>query len=502
METPSWAFLSLGFTLLTAYIGWLVLSRLFWSPLARFPGPRLAALTNWYEFYYDVILQGKFTEHIQDLHKQYGRIVRITPSELHVDDPEFYEQLYSRNGRRDKYAYFSGRFGYASDCFSTIHHDLHRLRRKPLGPMFSTQKISEFQPVIRAKVDKLCQKLSEYSDGKVITLNRAWMALTTDIITEYAFAKSYDQLDSPGFRETLHEALVAIYVTGHFALHFPVVFPILDALPEWLVLKMQPDLVSVVGMRKDLARRVNNIRNGVNDSYKTVKHRTIFHEVLNSDLPDDQKSDARLGDEAQLIVAAGLITTSWALSVASFHIINDSSVSKRLRDEVNLAQSRSEGPLDWRTLEQLPYLNGCIREAIRLAHGITTRNPRLVPDSELVYGEWVIPRNTPVSMTNVDTLMNPEIFPDPEKFVPERWIEDPTLDRYFVAFGKGSRQCMGINLAMAELYTAIAIVFSRFTFELHETSHSDIVMKHAYLVPYPRWDSKGVRAIVHSVNQP
>ncbi|KMU83638.1 CND11p [Coccidioides immitis H538.4] len=47
-------------------------TQLFWSPLARFPGPRLAALTNWYEFYYDVILQGKFTEHIQDLHKQYG----------------------------------------------------------------------------------------------------------------------------------------------------------------------------------------------------------------------------------------------------------------------------------------------------------------------------------------------------------------------------------------------------------------------------------------------
>jgi hypothetical protein len=57
---------------LALYAGWLVISRLFLSPLARFPGPRLAALSNWYEFYYDVLLQGQFTAHIQELHKKYG----------------------------------------------------------------------------------------------------------------------------------------------------------------------------------------------------------------------------------------------------------------------------------------------------------------------------------------------------------------------------------------------------------------------------------------------
>jgi cytochrome P450 len=179
-----------------------------------------------------------------------GPIIRITPTELHIDDPDYYETLYSRASRRDKYSYFSGRFGYASDSFSTINHDLHRLRRKPLNPMFSVKRISEFQPVIREKVEKLCQKISLYQDGQVLPLGRAWMALTTDAITEYAFAKSYDQLDSPDFQDTLHDALVAIYTTGHFALHFPIVFPILDSLPDWLVMKMEPRLIPVVGMRK------------------------------------------------------------------------------------------------------------------------------------------------------------------------------------------------------------------------------------------------------------
>jgi cytochrome P450 len=190
---------------------------------------------------------------------------------------------------------------------------------------------------------------------------------------------------------------------------------------------------------------VAELRKGTNEAYKHVKHSTIFHELLNSDLPEEEKSDARLGDEAQLIVAAGLITTSWALTVASFYLINNPDILYKLRKELAAAGSTSRSPLDWHKLERLPYLNGCIHEAIRLAHGIVTRDPRIAPDQELKYNEWSIPAGTPVSMTNVDILMNPSIFPDPKTFLPERWIKHPELERYFVPFGKGSRSCAGIK---------------------------------------------------------
>ncbi|KAH6721507.1 cytochrome P450 family protein [Leptodontidium sp. MPI-SDFR-AT-0119] len=470
--------------------------RLVLSPLAAFPGPKLAALTNWYEFYYDVILQGKFTSKIQELHKKYGPIIRITPTELHIDDPDYYEQLYNRAGKRDKSLYFAGRFGYASDSFSTTDHERHRLRRKAMSPMFSVKKIEDFQSVVLAKVEKFCRKAGRYQDGQVLPLSRALMALTTDIITEYSFARSYDQLDVPDFKDTFHEALVAIYTVGHFALHFSWVFPVLDVMPEWVVKRMQPEILPVVGMRKDMAKQVREIRDGLNEAHKHVDHPTIFHELLYSDLPEAEKSDARLGDEAQLIIAAGLVTTSWALTVASFHISKNPEILQNLRKELAAAGSTSTKPLDWHKLEQLPYLSGCVHEGIRLAHGITTRDPRLAPDTAIKYGDWVIPPNTPVSMTNVDILMNESIFPDPKEFVPERWIDNPGLERYFVPFGKGSRACAGINLAQAELYITLAVVFSRFTFELYETDLSDVQMEHAYLVPYPKWDTKGVRVKV------
>ena len=51
----------------------LLFYRLYLSPLSRFPGPKLAAATKWYEFYYDAVLRGQYTFQIQRLHKQYGR---------------------------------------------------------------------------------------------------------------------------------------------------------------------------------------------------------------------------------------------------------------------------------------------------------------------------------------------------------------------------------------------------------------------------------------------
>lgn len=63
-------------TLFVSYVVYLIglsVYRLYLSPIAKFPGPKLAALTRWYEFYYEVVLKGQFSVHITELHKVYGR---------------------------------------------------------------------------------------------------------------------------------------------------------------------------------------------------------------------------------------------------------------------------------------------------------------------------------------------------------------------------------------------------------------------------------------------
>lgn len=67
-----------------AYYGTLAFYRLFLHPLARFPGPKLAAVSRWYEGYYDVVLGGKYTAKIAELHKIYGRTLFATTLSVNI----------------------------------------------------------------------------------------------------------------------------------------------------------------------------------------------------------------------------------------------------------------------------------------------------------------------------------------------------------------------------------------------------------------------------------
>ena len=64
---------------------------------------------------------------------------------------------------------------------------------------------------------------------------------------------------------------------------------------------------------------------------------------------------------------------------------------------------------------------------------------------------------------------DPSIYPDPFSFQPERWLANPKLVRYLFAFGRGSRNCLGMNLAVSELYMGIAMVWRRFRMEIFDT---------------------------------
>lgn len=59
-------------TSVIVYFGSLIIYRLFFHPLAKFPGPKIAAVTRYYEAYYDVIQNGQYTFKIAELHKEYG----------------------------------------------------------------------------------------------------------------------------------------------------------------------------------------------------------------------------------------------------------------------------------------------------------------------------------------------------------------------------------------------------------------------------------------------
>lgn len=83
----------------------LVVYRLYFHPLAQFPGPKLAAAAKWYEFWYHVLVPpgGQSSERVEHLHDEHGPIVRINPQKLHIRDPDMYEQVYTSSTKRDRW---------------------------------------------------------------------------------------------------------------------------------------------------------------------------------------------------------------------------------------------------------------------------------------------------------------------------------------------------------------------------------------------------------------
>ena len=104
----------------------------------------------------------------------------------------------------------------------------------------------------------------------------------------------------------------------------------------------------------------------------------------------------------------------------------------------------------------------------------------------------------PVSMTSAHIHNDPTLFPEPRRFRPERWIEQPEKKWYLLAFSKGSRQCLGMNSAYAEIYLGLAAVFApgKFQFEPFEMDNSDVETVHDFVATSPRLDSKGIRVLV------
>ena len=238
---------------------------------------------------------------------------------------------------------------------------------------------------------------------------------------------------------------------------------------------------------------------GKHDGSQKSTHTTVFRELLDSDLPPEEVTISRLAEEAQTVVAAGQVTTAHFLKMTSFHLLANPEILGKLREELKsvMPSDGSLPPLS--KLEQLPYLSAVVSEGFRKSYGVTQRLPRVSPDAPLVYKDWVIPPGTPVSMTSIFMHDNPTNFPNPQVFDPDRWLKadsERRLGKYLVNFTKGTRSCLGMNLAIAEIYLTLAAVFHRFDMELYDTDRSDVDIVHDYFNPSPKDDSKGVRVLI------
>ena len=245
--------------------------------------------------------------------------------------------------------------GAPASSFSTAPHDLHRLRRAALNPYFSKRSVNQVEWLITEKVELLAKRFEAAIKTKeVLRLDAAYMALTMDIITHYAFGESYNNLDVDDFNLTWKESIVGASANCALLRQFPWSLPIMQSIPLSVLRVLDAHATRLVEWQGMIYRQVSAIMKANREGKRTEG--TIFQALLDSDLPAQEKTMARLQDEGQTLVGAGSETTAKSASHITYYLLQDKKKLRKLREELRTVMPDPYATPSLAVLEQLPYL--------------------------------------------------------------------------------------------------------------------------------------------------
>lgn len=169
-----------------------------------------------------------------------------------------------------------------------------------------------------------------------------------------------------------------------------------------------------------------------------------------------------------LLVDAGSETTAIALAHLLYYLIKSPACYAKLREEVSTAIS-GDRIAPYPKVRNLPYLKACIEESLRLSPPLPRGLERITPpEGAKIMGEF-IPGNVGVSVPTYVAHRDPQLFPNPEAFIPERWLNNEKITEMrdaFIPFSAGGRACIGRNITMIEQQILMATLVNRYDFSL------------------------------------
>ncbi|XP_020012297.2 cytochrome P450 11B1, mitochondrial-like [Castor canadensis] len=178
------------------------------------------------------------------------------------------------------------------------------------------------------------------------------------------------------------------------------------------------------------------------------------------------------------LFAGSMDTTAVPLLMTLFELARNPDVQKALRQE-SLAAEASISGNPQRATTELPLLRAAIKETLRLYPVGVFLSRKLT--SDLVLQNYHIPAGTPINVHLYSTGRNPAVFPRPERYSPQRWL-DRRLRFHHLAFGFGVRQCLGRRLAETKMLLLLHHVLKSFSVETLHKKDLNLVY-HFVLMP-------------------
>jgi hypothetical protein len=441
-------------------------SRTFLS-LSHIPGPTLYALTKWRLAFDDYT--GTRTRKIHALHAHYGHAVRIGPNEVSFSSLSALRAIYGAGSGFERTSFYRMFDVYGEqNLFTFASVKAHSERKKLLTYPYSKSVILKISAkAVEMKVWDFMRLLEQEPEvGSEIFGSLHYYAL--DNITEFL----YGEFGRTGaLRENEDRRIISDILDlrrrklAWFACHFSGYTKFLitrtgraEKVVSALGLLPQAKPTVYTGIRNHALEALESFKATPQEerderSTNTIIGRLWKNHVSNKEGDEGGLRDLEIASEAADHLLAGVDTTSntlmfliWALSLPENYqyqeklIIEVGAMPASDLDDRGIPTAEATGSLE--------YLEAVLKETLRLYAPLPASEPRSLPTESVIDG-FQIPAGTVVSMSPYTVHRNPDVFPDPLVFNPERWLGDPKdvaeMKKWFWAFSSGGRMCIGIQ---------------------------------------------------------
>jgi len=410
------------------------------------PGPKGTLIGGCIDKFDDGLL-----DFLLETARDYGRLAsaRVGPKRIFlVSDPALIEQVLVRDAKHYIKHFGTRAFRPILGNGLVTSEGAHwRSQRKLMQPNFMKAKVRAYAPLMSTITETM---LEAWTPGEAVTVNFEFSRLTSQIALKALFDLD-DAGDRQHFTDTLKRAIDIMTSRLRRLVKAPLWLPT----PETLRLKRALSELDRTVLGFIAAARARG----------TEGDDLLSRLLAATDEDGSHMSDSELRDEAMTLYLAGHETTALALTWTWVLLSQHPSVEDKLASEWRTVLGGRTPAL--KDVADLPYTSAVITEAMRLYPPVYIMGREATKDLEL--GGYRVKRGYTVLMSQWVSHRDPEIFPDPETFRPERW-EDGLARRIpkfaYFPFGGGQRVCIGTDFASVEAAIILAAVGQRYRFTI------------------------------------
>ncbi|KAI1502628.1 cytochrome P450 monooxygenase [Biscogniauxia marginata] len=480
-------------TPILAYALWRAIYNVFFHPLRHFPGPPLAALSDFFKLW---ILHTKQAHTLgMAYHSRYGPVVRAAPNLLAVNNPYLLPTIYHRRANKTD-VYTTGVLGDLAPPFQTQNWHEHARKRKRVASSFSLSNLVKLEGQVDDRVMEWTAVLgTRFADTGSMMDFAAWSQwFAYDTICQLSFGEPIgfvrEGCDVANLIANFHDMAPFAAIVG--ALPWLCAPFLQNPITKWLFMPRPGDRS---GTGKIMAFRDALLEERLADP-KAHHKGDFLDNILNSKNEDGSPiSIEEVKTECFVLMVAASDTTAAFFCGFVRYILQTPGVYDRLITEIDDFDRRGllTTPIpSFEEIKKLPYFSACHQETLRYHPSTPMIIPRYVSDDGLnLYGKWV-PPGTEIGANPYVIHRDKGVFgEDADVFRPERWLEDSEkskeMDRYILTWGYGPRICLGKNIALLETNKLLIQFFRMFRPSIVDTRNIWRQENLALLVHWDMW---------------